>query len=107
MMTFFALLLSLATPSGAPAASKSDGPTGWKCQIGRERLRHQESKEVWDKTKAIEEGKVNRDGLPKEARDILDQMTEHFEQSEDRYASDTAELMREFGGGRAARRTAC
>jgi uncharacterized low-complexity protein len=126
MITLLALLLSAATPADAPADdeaqieaaddaqvagssadTKSEGRTGWKCSTGRNRLQSQEAKEDWDKLKAIEEGKVNRQGLPKEARDILDRLTMDLEKEGDRDASDAAEFMREFGGARAPRSTAC
>lgn len=109
MMTFFALLLAGAAPTAAaPAASNSaneGGPHGWKCSTGRNRLRDQESRETWDAIKRMK--KDNGGGVPPEAQKILNQVTEMYEKDDSRGSSDMAEMMREFAGGKAERRTAC
>jgi Spy/CpxP family protein refolding chaperone len=111
MLTIFALLLAGAAPTAAapaetPSATANDsGPHGWKCSTGRNRLREQESRETWDAIKRMK--KDGGAGVPPEAQKILNQITEMYEQDDSRGSSDMAELMREFAGGKAERRTAC
>ncbi len=93
-------------PSTEMAASTeapgSKDPHGWQCSTGRNRLRDQESRETWDAIKRMK--KDNGGGVPPEAQKILNQMTEMYEQDGE---TDMAEMMREFAGGKAERRTAC
>ncbi len=108
MLTIIAVLLSAAAPPAATfmiADQTAAEPTDWRCSTERNRLRNQESRETWDEIKALK-----RDGgaaVPPEAQAILNQMTEMFEKDDSRYSSDTAEMMREFAGAKAERRTAC
>lgn len=108
MLTIIALLLTAAAPT-AQVSSTSEAttaaPTDWQCSTGRNRLRNEESRETWDQIKAMK--KDGGAGIPPEAQAILNQMTEMFEKDDSRYSSDTAEMMREFAGGKAERRTAC
>jgi Spy/CpxP family protein refolding chaperone len=102
----FAALLAApeTTTTTTTPAAKPDNHS-WQCSTGRNRLRSQESRETWDQIKALK--KDNGGGVPPEAQKILNQMTEMFEQDDSRSSSDMAEMMREFAGGKAERRTAC
>ncbi len=106
MLTLALFAALSAAPAGGKAApaAKPDNHS-WQCSTGRNRLREQESRETWDQMKAMKMD--NGGGVPPEAQKILNQMTEHYEQDDSRGSSDMAELMREFAGGKAERRTAC
>jgi Spy/CpxP family protein refolding chaperone len=108
MLTILTLLLAAAAPAAqtsSTAEATTAAPTDWQCSTGRNRLRNQESRETWDQIKAMK--KDGSAGVPPEAQALLNQMTEMFEKDDSRYSSDTAEMMREFAGGKAERRTAC
>jgi hypothetical protein len=115
-MLAFLLFATLATAPAAdaapseteetstPSSREADNPN-WKCATGRNRLRSQESRETWDQIKALK--KDNGGGVPPEAQKILNEMTAFYEAEGDETSTDMAEMMREFAGGKAERRTAC
>jgi hypothetical protein len=111
MLTFI-LFTALSMAPSAPSApseeaapsAKTDNPN-WQCATGRNRLKNQESRETWDQIKAMK--KDGGAGIPPEAQKILNDMTAFYEQDNGRTSSDTAEMLREFAGGKAERKTAC
>jgi Spy/CpxP family protein refolding chaperone len=105
MLTILALLLAAPAPAAQASSTTTAEPTDWQCSTGRNRLRSQESRETWDQIKALK--KDGGAGVPPEAQAILNQMTAMYENDDSRSSSDMAEMMREFAGGKAERRTAC
>ena len=109
MLAFLLFAALSATPAEnaetPPDSTKKVDNPDWKCATGRNRLRSQESRETWDQIKALK--KDNGGGVPPEAQKILNEMTAFYEAEGDESATDMAEMMREFAGGKAERRTAC
>lgn len=106
MLTLLLTAALSAAPAATTAPSASSSETrNWQCATGRNRLRSQESRNTWDQIKRLK--KDGGGGVPPQAQAILNQMTEMFEKDDSRGSSDMAEMMREFAGGKAERRTAC
>jgi Spy/CpxP family protein refolding chaperone len=104
MISLLLVAVLTAAPSSSAPASKPS-PHDWQCSTGRNRLQTKEARESYDQIKAMK--KDNSGGIPPEAQKILNQMTSMYEKDGSKVESDMAELMREFAGGKAERRTAC
>lgn len=105
MITIFLAAGLWAAPAAASAPSTKPSTHDWQCSTGRNRLQTKEARESYDQIKAMK--KDNGAAIPPEAQKILNQMTEMFEKDGGKVESDMAEMMREFAGGKAERKTAC
>lgn len=103
MISLFLVAVLTAAPSSAQASKPNTHD--WQCSTGRNRLQTKEARESYDQIKAMK--KDGAAGIPPEAQKMLNQMTEMFEKDGGKVESDMAEMMREFAGGKAERKTAC